>query len=156
MLVRGEAVTAGYWEDPQATSQAFHEGWFKTGDLGRRDRDGYYWFVGRCKEIIVRGGSNISPLEVEEALARHHSVQEVAVVGVPHPSLGETVAAFVVLRPGADATLYDLRRFASELIAAYKVPELIEFLEEMPRGLTGKIHRKTLKDRAAQHSTLIS
>jgi len=150
ILVRGEAVTAGYWEDSAATSQAFHGGWFRTGDLGRRDRDGYYWFVGRSKEIIVRGGSNISPLEVEETLARHPSVQEVAVVGVPHPALGETVAAFAVLRRGSATTPNDLRQFASEHIAAYKVPEQIEFLEELPRGLTGKVHRKALRDRVAR------
>lgn len=146
ILVRSRALTTGYWEDPAATASAFTAGWFHTGDLGRRDRDGYYWFVGRRKEIIVRGGSNISPLEVEAVLSQHPAVREVGVVGVPHPSLGESVAAFVVLKGGAVSSEQDLRQFASARIAEYKVPERMTFLPDLPRGLTGKVQRRTLRE----------
>jgi long-chain acyl-CoA synthetase len=146
ILVRSKAVMRGYWEDAEATAAALQDGWFHTGDLGRRDTAGYYWFVGRRKEIIVRGGSNISPLEVEAVLARHPAVQEVGVVGVPHPALGEMVAAFVVLKSGADSSEQDLRRFAAERIAEYKVPERMTFLADLPRGLTGKVQRRTLRE----------
>jgi long-chain acyl-CoA synthetase len=146
ILVRSTAVMRGYWEDAEATAAALKDGWFHTGDLGRRDAAGYYWFVGRRKEIIVRGGSNISPLEVEAVLARHPAVQEVGVVGVPHPALGEMVAAFVVLKSGADSSEQDLRRFAAERIAEYKVPERMTFLADLPRGLTGKVQRRTLRE----------
>lgn len=146
ILVRSRALTTGYWEDPAATASAFTDGWFHTGDLGRRDRAGYYWFVGRRKEIIVRGGSNISPLEVEAVLAQHPAVREVGVVGVPHPSLGEAVAAFVVLEGGAVSSEQDLRQFASARMAEYKVPERMTFLADLPRGLTGKVQRRTLRE----------
>lgn len=124
--------------------------WFHTGDLGRRDDAGYYWFVGRRKEIIVRGGSNISPLEVEAVLSQHPAVLEVGVVGAPHPSLGEIVAAFVVLKNGGVASEQELRRFAVERIADYKIPERVTFLTDLPRGLTGKIQRRTLREWAAR------
>lgn len=146
ILVRSEAVTAGYWQDPVATEASFLDGWFRTGDLGRRDEDGYYWFVGRSKEIIIRGGSNISPLEVEGAIARHPAVHEVAVAGIPDNTYGEIVAAFVILKPDQTASESDLRQFAAEKIADYKLPEKITFLAELPRGLTGKIQRKALRD----------
>jgi len=146
ILVRGEGVTAGYWQDPAVTEASFLDGWFRTGDLGRRDKDGYYWFVGRSKEIIIRGGSNISPLEVEGAIARHPAVYEVAVAGIPDTTYGEIVAAFVILKPDQAATESDLRQFAAQNIADYKLPERFTFLAELPRGLTGKIQRKALRD----------
>ena len=150
ILVKSDGLTIGYWEDPQATAGALRDGWFHTGDLGRRDEAGYYWFVGRRKEIIVRGGSNISPLEVEAVLSQHPAVHEVGVVGAPHPSLGEIVAAFVVLKDGAAATEKDLRQFAAGRIADYKIPERVTLLADLPRGLTGKVQRKTLREWAAK------
>jgi acyl-CoA synthetase (AMP-forming)/AMP-acid ligase II len=150
MLVRSDALMAGYWDDPAATAEAINEGWFRTGDLGRCDEAGYYWFVGRRKEIIVRGGSNISPLEVEAVLSRHPDVREAAVVGAPDPVLGETVAAFVVLKDGASLSADELRSFGAGQIATYKLPESITFLPDLPRGMTGKVNRKALKERAAQ------
>lgn len=150
ILVQSDGLTIGYWEDPEATAAVLREGWFHTGDLGRRDDAGYYWFVGRSKEIIIRGGSNISPLEVEAAIAQHPAVHEVAVVGVPHPTYGETVAAFVVLKSGTAASEQELRQFAAQKIADYKIPEQITFLTEFPRGLTGKVQRTALKELASQ------
>lgn len=147
--VQSRAMTPGYWEDPEATRAAFQDGWFRTGDLGRRDSDGYYWFVGRSKEIIVRGGSNISPLEVEAAMIKHPAIQDVAVVGIPDPNWGETVAAYIVLKPAMTVTLEEIRQFAAKTIADYKLPERVAFIADLPRGLTGKIHRKTLKEMAA-------
>ena len=149
ILVRSECLTTGYWEDHEATAAVMRDGWFHTGDLGRRDSAGYYWFVGRSKEIIVRGGSNISPLEVEAALCKYPAIQEVAVVGMPHSTYGESVAAFVVLKNGASASDEELRHFAAQSIADYKLPERFTFLTDLPRGLTGKVHRKTLKEWAA-------
>lgn len=145
VLVKSEALTAGYWEDPAATAEAFVDGWFRTGDLARRDADGYYWFVGRSKEIIVRGGSNIAPLEVEAVVAAHPAVQEAVIVGAPHPTLGEMVVAFVVLKKATAVDAEALRQFVSERIAAYKVPEQIRFLDDLPRGPTGKVQRRVLK-----------
>jgi long-chain acyl-CoA synthetase len=149
ILVKSEATMVGYWADPEATAAALQEGWLRTGDLARRDEDGYYWFVGRKKQIIIRGGSNISPLEVEEALCHHPAVREAGVVGVPDPTWGETVRAYVALKEGEEASEAELRWFVKERIAAYKVPEAILFLPDLPKGLTGKIDRRTLRERAA-------
>jgi long-chain acyl-CoA synthetase len=149
VLVQSDALMLGYWNDPIATAEALQDGWLHTGDLAWRDSDGYYWFVGRSKEIIVRGGSNISPMEVEAALYEHPAVREAAVVGIPDPVLGERVTGFVALKPGRALAADDLIAFVAERLAAYKVPETITYLPELPKGLTGKIHRKTLKDWAA-------
>jgi long-chain acyl-CoA synthetase len=146
IVVRGASTCIGYWNDPEATSALFGSGWLHTGDLASRDTDGYYWFKGRKKEIIIRAGSNISPQEVEEALYRHPAVLEAGVVGFPHPVYGENVAAFVVLREGHTVDPPELRRFARQHLADYKVPEEILFLKELPKGPTGKVHRRTLKE----------
>ena len=140
----------GYWNDPEATAATIRNGWLSTGDLARVDEDGYYWFVGRKKEIIVRGGSNISPLEVEEALYQHPAVREAGVVGSPDAALGEVVRAFVALKNGATASEQELKDFLGGRIAAYKVPETIAFVPDLPKGLTGKVQRKALKELAAQ------
>jgi long-chain acyl-CoA synthetase len=149
ILVKSEATMVGYWEDPEATAAALQDGWLRTGDLARRDEDGYYWFVGRKKQIIIRGGSNISPLEVEEAILQQPAVQEAGVVGVPDATWGEIVQAHVALKEGAKASETELQWFLKERIAAYKIPEAIHFLPELPKGLTGKIDRRALRDRAA-------
>lgn len=144
--VRNPAVMVGYWNDPAATSQALHDGWMATGDLGRLDPEGYLWFVGRKKEIIIRGGSNISPLEVESVIDEHPAVHLSGVVGKPDSHFGQIVVAFVSLRedvisrPSAE----DLRAFVAARIAAYKVPEQILFLDSMPLNPTGKVDRKQL------------
>jgi acyl-CoA synthetase (AMP-forming)/AMP-acid ligase II len=146
LLVRSPAMMVGYWNDPAATAETLRGGWVHTGDLARCDGDGYYWFVGRKKEIIIRGGSNISPLEVEEVLDGHPAVHLSCVVGLPDPHLGEVVTAYVSLRDGIAVapTADELRRFVAEHLAAYKVPERITILRELPLNATGKVDRKKL------------
>lgn len=150
VLVKSGAAMIGYWNDPENTAATIRDGWLSTGDLARRDDDGFYWFVGRKKEIIIRAGSNISPLEVEEALYQHPAVREVGVVGSPDASLGEIVVAYVSLKPGATATETELQGFLASRMAAYKIPAHITFIPELPKGLTGKVQRKALKELAAR------
>jgi long-chain acyl-CoA synthetase len=149
MAVRSPANFLGYWEDPAATAAAVQDGWLLTGDLVRREADGYFWFAGRRKELIIRGGSNISPQEVEETLYRHPSILEVGVFGMPDPIYNERVVACVSLREGCLADQQELRDFARERLADYKVPEQIVFLPLLPKGLTGKVQRRALKEMAA-------
>jgi long-chain acyl-CoA synthetase len=149
IVVHSGAVTLGYWNDPENTRAALKNGGMHTGDLGRCDPDGYFWFVGRAKDIIIRGGSNISPGEVEDALYTHPAVYEAGVVGVPCSELGQRVRAYVALKPGARATGKDLMVWAAKSIAAYKVPETILFLDTLPKGPTGKVLRKALRDSAS-------
>lgn len=146
LLVKGPAVCSGYWQNDEATRQAFEDGWFRTGDLVSRDADGFYWFRGRLKEIIIRGGSNISPQEVEEALYSHPDVLEVAVVGLPDPVWGEIVVAAVTPRPGRDVSESELRAHAGQTLADYKVPERVIITMELPKTATGKVHRKAVRD----------
>jgi long-chain acyl-CoA synthetase len=146
IVVKSEAMMLGYWNQPEATAAVLKDGWLYTGDLAWMDEDNYYWFVSRQKEIIVRGGSNISPLEIEAVLYQHPSVKEAAVIGVPDTTWGEIVQAFVVLKEEYSTSKIELREFMNQRIAAYKVPENIAFMPELPKGLTGKIHRKTLRD----------
>jgi long-chain acyl-CoA synthetase len=148
VIVRSTGNCAGYWDDPTATAEALRGGWLHTGDLASRDADGYLWFRGRVKQIIVRAGSNISPQEVEEALYQHPAVLEAGVVGKPDEVYGERVVAFVALRPGTSATGAELQAFARERLADYKMPEQILFLPELPKGLTGKVDRRALKHRS--------
>src|SRR5215467_2997489 len=146
LQVQSPANCVGYWDDPRATAAAFDHGWLRTGDLVRRDADGFFWFEGRAKQIIVRGGSNISPQEVEEALYHHPAVLEAGVIGMPDPVHGEKVIAFVALREGLSADEQELRTFVCGRIADYKIPERILFLPALPKGLTGKVLRRALKD----------
>jgi long-chain acyl-CoA synthetase len=144
--LRGPQVMQGYWQDPDETARALEGGWFHTGDLARQDSDGDYWFAGRKKEIIVHGGSNISPQEIECVLCEHPAVQEAGVVGRSDAIWGESVIAHVALRVGHSATAADLIAFARSRLAEYKVPEAVEFHRELPKGLTGKISRRTLRE----------
>ena len=146
IVVRGPGICVGYWNDPAATADLLRGGWLHTGDLARRDGDGYLWFRGRSKQIIVRAGSNISPQEVEEALYQHPAVLEVGVAGKPDAIYGELVVAFVALRKGAAADEAELQAFARDRLADYKTPERIYFLQELPKGLTGKVDRRSLKE----------
>jgi long-chain acyl-CoA synthetase len=145
MLVRSGAVTVGYWNDPAATGEAFADGWYRTGDLVSQDFDGNLRFHGRKKEIIVRGGSNISPQEVEAVLYEHPAVQEAGVIGEPHRLWGERVVAFVSRRRGHAVTADELIAFVAARVAAYKVPEEIVFLGVLPKGASGKILRRALR-----------
>ena len=145
IVVRSRANCVGYWNDPAATEALLRGGWLYSGDLGSRDSDGYLWFKGRKKQIIIRAGSNISSQEVEEVLYHHPAVFEVAVVGAPDPVYGELVMAFVSLRKGAAPAEQELREYARRSLADYKVPERIYFLPELPKSPTGKVDRSALK-----------
>ena len=141
MVIRGPNVTAGYRNNPQANAAAFTRGWFRTGDQGVMDAEGYLTITGRLKEIINRGGEKISPREVDEVLLDHPAVAQAVTFSMPHPKLGEDVAAAVVLRPGSAATEQELRKFVGTRLADMKVPRKILFLEEIPKGATGKLQR---------------
>jgi acyl-CoA synthetase (AMP-forming)/AMP-acid ligase II len=141
IVIRGPNVTPGYENNPEANAKAFTDGWFRTGDQGIMDEDRYVTLTGRLKEIINRGGEKISPKEVDEVLMDHPAIQQVVTFGVPHPKLGEEVAAAVVLREGAEATPSGIRDFAAERLADFKVPRQIFVMDEIPKGPTGKLRR---------------
>ncbi|OLT00286.1 long-chain-fatty-acid--CoA ligase [Pseudonocardia sp. CNS-004] len=138
IVIRGENVMKGYWGRPDATADAIRDGWFHTGDIGIRDADGYYTIVDRKKDLIIRGGYNVYPREVEEVLYLHPAVAEAAVVGVAHPTLGEEVAAVVALKPGETTTPEDLRTFARSMLAAYKYPRSVRIVESLPKAPRGR------------------
>ncbi len=146
VCLRSTRLMIGYWQDTELTTSAVRSGWYHTGDLARLDADGFYWFEGRKKDIIIRGGSNISPQEVEAALGEHPAVSEVAVIGRDDPVLGETVAACVVLRRGHGVDEAELIAFARERLADYKTPERVFFLPELPKSPAGKILRRALRE----------
>ncbi|SFV38228.1 acyl--CoA ligase [Hyphomicrobium facile] len=141
IVIRGDNVTAGYENNDKANGEAFTNSWFRTGDQGTIDADGYITITGRLKEIINRGGEKVSPREVDEVLMDHPAVLQVVTFAVPHDKLGEDVAAAVVLREGQEATERELRDFAGERLANYKVPRKILLLPEIPKGATGKLQR---------------
>ena len=149
IIVRSPSSFIGYWENPQATSETLRDGWLYTGDLGHRDADGYIWFDARKKAIIVRGGFNISPQEVEEGLYSHPDVMEAAVVGQPVPVYGERLVAFVTLRDGATITEDELKEHVGKRLADIKVPERVLVVSSLPKSAGGKINRRQLKDLAA-------
>jgi long-chain acyl-CoA synthetase len=142
IAIRGHNVMKGYWHKPDETAAAFVDGWFKTGDVARVDEDGYYYIVDRKKELIIRGGFNVYPREVEEVLYEHPAVLEVAVIGLPHESLGEEIGAAVVLRNGEGASPEQLQAFVKERLAPYKYPRRVWLLDSLPKGPTGKIMRR--------------
>jgi acyl-CoA synthetase (AMP-forming)/AMP-acid ligase II len=146
--VRGPNVFSGYWNNPEATAAAFHEDWFRTGDLGALDSDGYLAILGRIKELIIVGGTNVTPGEVEAVLETDTGVAECAVVGLPDPDLGERIAACIVPRPGENASLLEQRlRVKSEQdLASYKRPRVYHFLDAIPRNAMGKVERSKLRE----------
>jgi long-chain acyl-CoA synthetase len=145
--VRGPNVTRGYHRAPQETAHAFTgDGWLHTGDLGYRDGDGYYFVTGRIKELIIKGGENIAPREVDEALLRHPAVLEAAAVGVPDRHYGQDIEAGVVLRPGAACSEVELRAYCRRQLGPFKTPRAIRFLTELPKGPSGKVQRLKLLD----------
>lgn len=141
IVIRGENVTTGYESNPKANAEAFVEGWFRTGDLGVLDPDGYLSITGRLKEIINRGGEKISPREIDEVLMEHPAVLQVVTFGIPHAKLGEEVGAVVVLREGMDASEQQLKDFVAQRVADFKVPRKLLFRDELPKGATGKLQR---------------
>jgi acyl-CoA synthetase (AMP-forming)/AMP-acid ligase II len=141
VVIRGANVTPGYDNNPSANEKAFTDGWFRTGDQGRLDEEGYLFLTGRLKEQINRGGEKVSPLEVDVVLLDHPAVAQACTFGIPHDKLGEEVGAAVVLRPGLTATDAEIREFASARLAAFKVPRRVLVMEDIPKGATGKVQR---------------
>ena len=147
LLIRGQNVVAGYWNKPDKSAETFVDGWLHTGDLARIDEEGFVQIVDRLKDMINRGGENVYCVEVENALVQHPAVFEVAVLGVPDQMMGEKVGAAVVLRPGMDADAQDIRAFAKEHIADFKVPQYVSFrAEPLPRNAGGKVLKPVLRD----------
>jgi long-chain acyl-CoA synthetase len=145
ICIRGHNVMKGYWKRPDATKEAIRDGWFHSGDVGVRDPDGSYRIVDRKKDMIIRGGFNVYPREIEEVLYAHPAVLEAAVIGVPHESHGEEVKAVVVLKPGQTLTKEELIVFCKERLAAYKYPRMVELMAVLPKGPTGKILKRELR-----------
>jgi long-chain acyl-CoA synthetase len=144
IAIRGDNVMKGYWRRPEDTAAAMVGGWFRTGDLGRVDEDGYFSIVDRKKDMIIRGGFNVYPREIEEVLYEHPAVAEAAVIGVPDERLGEEVAAAVTLKPGHTATPEELRDLVKSQLAAYKYPRRVWLVDELPKGDTGKILKRAI------------
>jgi len=144
IVIRGHNVMKGYWGKPEATEAAIKDGWFHTGDVARRDEDGFYFIVDRKKDMIIRGGYNVYPREIEEVLYEHPAIAEAAVIGMPHAELGEEVAAVVALKPGASATPDELRDYVKGKVAAYKYPRRVEIVDALPKGPTGKILKREI------------
>jgi long-chain acyl-CoA synthetase len=146
IAIRGHNVMKGYWKRPDATAEAIDaDGWFYSGDIARVDDEGRYFIVDRKKELIIRGGYNVYPREIEEVLYEHPAVREAAVIGIPHAELGEEVGAAVALRPGAEVTESDIRDFVKANVAAYKYPRHVWFVDELPKGPTGKILKRAIE-----------
>ncbi len=147
LLVRGYSVMQGYWGDAARTAEAVQEGWMHTGDLATLDAEGYCNIVGRAKDMLIRGGENVYPREIEEFLFRHPKVQSVQVFGVPDAKYGEEVCAWITLKPGEQCTEQEIRDFCRDQIAHYKVPRYIRFVNEMPMTITGKIQKFVMRDK---------
>ncbi len=145
IAIKGPNVMKGYWNRPDATADVIQGDWFRTGDLAKRDADGYYFIVDRAKDMIIRGGYNVYPREVEEVLYEHPAVAEAAVVGVPDAEYGEEIGAAITLKPGATASAEEIAEFVKERIAAYKYPRIVWFIDEgLPKGPTGKILKREI------------
>jgi len=145
ICIRGHNIMKGYLNQPDANKEALRGGWFHTGDIGHRDTDGCYWIVDRKKDMILRGGYNVYPREVEEVLYAHEAIIEAAVIGIPHASLGEEVKAIVALKSDGKVTAEELQGFCKDRLAAYKYPRQVEIIDEVPKTLTGKLLRRQLK-----------
>jgi oxalate---CoA ligase len=152
ILVTGPSVMSGYLNAPDLNRSAFIDGWYRTGDIGSLDEDGFLTLHGRRKELINRGSEKIAPLEIDQALMCHPDVEQAAAYAVPHPRLGEDVAAAVVLRPAAKVTPVELREFLSQRLAAFKIPRRISIVDQLPKGITGKVQRKRLSETVLEQS----
>lgn len=144
IVIRGANITKGYWNKAEQTAEAITDGSFHTGDLGRVDQDGNYFIADRKKGMIIRGGYNVYPREIEEVLCEHPDIAQAAVLGVAHPDLGEEVGAVVVLKPGATTTPDELRDFVEARVAAYKYPRNVHTVDALPKGPTGKILKREI------------
>ncbi|HKC64606.1 MAG TPA: long-chain fatty acid--CoA ligase [Pyrinomonadaceae bacterium] len=150
IVMRGENILKGYYKNPEATAHAFRNGWFHTGDIGYQDADGFFYIVDRKSDMIIRGGENIYPREIDEVLYKHYAVAAAATIGVPDPLYGEEVAAFIVLKEGAQATEDEIIAFCREHLADYKCPKSVRFITDIPKGPTGKLLKRELARQYAQ------
>ena len=147
LCVRGGNVMKGYLGKPEANAETLRDGWLRTGDMAYMDAEGYFFIVDRKKEMIIRGGENIYPKEIDNLLFSHPGILEAAVVGVPDKIMGEEVKAFVVLKPGETMTEEEVRQFCAENLASFKVPRFVEFIDELPKNILGKTLKKHLKQK---------
>jgi long-chain acyl-CoA synthetase len=145
ILIRGHNVMKGYLGRPEATAEALRDGWLHSGDLGYMDEDGFYFIVDRAKDLVIRGGYNVYPREIEEVLYAHPAILEAAVIGKPDERLGEEIVAVVALRPGHKVTAQEIIAYTRERLAAYKYPREIRFMAELPKGASGKILKSALR-----------
>jgi long-chain acyl-CoA synthetase len=150
IVIRGHNIMKGYWRRPEATAEAMRGGWFHSGDMARTDEDGYFYIVDRKKDLIIRGGYNVYPREVEEVLYEHPKIREAAVVGVPHDEWGEEIGAAVVLHEGEELSAEEVSAHVKERIAAYKYPRVVWFIDDLPKGPTGKILKREIEAPAEQ------
>jgi long-chain acyl-CoA synthetase len=146
LIIRGPQVMSGYWEKPEETAETLKDGWLFTGDIGTMDEDGYFYIVDRKKDMIIAGGFNIYPREVDEVLYEHPKVQEAVTVGIPDEYRGETVKVYIVLKPDEEATEEEIIAYCRERLAAYKAPRMVEFRAELPKTMVGKILRRALRE----------
>jgi long-chain acyl-CoA synthetase len=149
IVIRGHNIMKGYWQRPEATAEAMRGGWFHSGDMARTDEDGYFYIVDRKKDLIIRGGYNVYPREVEEVLYEHPKIREAAVLGVPHDEWGEEIGAAVVLHEGEELSPEEASAYVKDRIAAYKYPRVVWFLDDLPKGPTGKILKREIETPAA-------
>jgi long-chain acyl-CoA synthetase len=149
LAIRGHCVMKSYHGNPEATAEAIEDGWLHTGDMGYQDEDGFLFIVDRKKDLVIRGGMNVYPREVEEVLFTHPSVAQAAVIGVSDARLGEEVMAVVSLHPGAAATADELIAYCRERLAVYKYPRHVRFMDSLPMGATGKIEKKLVREAIA-------
>ena len=145
IVIRGHNVMKAYWNRPEATEEAIKDGWFHTGDMAKVDEDGYFFIVDRKKDLIIRGGYNVYPREIEEVLYEHPAIQEAAVLGVPHEELGEEVGAAIVLKSGEELDADEVKSYVKDQVAAYKYPRKVWFMDELPKGPTGKILKREIE-----------
>jgi len=153
ILLKGPQLTKGYYKKPEETAEAIRDGWFYTGDIGYMDKEGYLFIVDRKKDMIIAGGYNIYPRDIDEVLYEHPKIQEACAVGLPDAYRGETVKAFIVIKPGETLTEEEVVSYCKEKLAAYKVPKLVEFMEDLPKSIIGKVLRRKLKEMEMERRT---
>jgi long-chain acyl-CoA synthetase len=146
-MVKGPQVMTGYWNKPNATAETLVDGWLHTGDIAQMDQEGYFYIVDRKKDMIISGGFNVYPRDIEEVFFEHPKVQEATAIGIPHPKRGEVVKVFIVLKEGATATQEELIAFCHEKLAKYKWPAEVEFRTELPKSNVGKVLKKELRQK---------
>ena len=146
IAIKGPQIMMGYYKKPEETTQALKDGWFLTGDIGKFDEDGYLTIVDRKKDMIIAGGYNIYPVELDDVLMGHPKIMEACTIGLPHEYRGETVKAFIVVNEGESLTEEEVSAYCKDNLAAYKVPKIIEFIDELPKSAVGKILRRKLRD----------